>query len=189
MSGGLDLVSRMKVTAALRLGWAVAEARGRNWPFGPRPTFNPLPVHPGHVLPLRSQRPGAASRQESIHSVVVLSAHLQLTGANDMAEAARTAFSPFEQDRPAVEAGLGIQPSNWPDAAAFFLRWDAQFQEELALQGESLANAYLGRWLAECFWGLGPTIPEPSKGNGRPPPCLSSSETSAVFPLQRRAPT
>ena len=54
------------VATALRLGWAVAEARGRIWPEGPRPTATRLPPVPGDVLPLRSQRSGSASRRESV---------------------------------------------------------------------------------------------------------------------------
>lgn len=44
----------------------------------------------------------------------------------------------------------------WSTTAAFFLTWDAWFQDELAQRDEALANAYLlGRGLAECYWGLG----------------------------------
>ena len=45
----------------------------------------------------------------------------------------------------------------WRRTAGFFLSWDSRFQDELARQGEDLANAYLlGRGLSESFWGLGP---------------------------------
>ena len=41
--------SSAEVAAALRLGWAVAEVRGRSWPDGPRParTVPPLDPAPG----------------------------------------------------------------------------------------------------------------------------------------------
>jgi len=45
-----------EVLAALRLGWYVAEVRGRNRPGGPVPPAESLPNRAGHVLPLRIER-------------------------------------------------------------------------------------------------------------------------------------
>ena len=44
------------VLNALRLGWYLAEVRGRNRPGGPGPPTESLPDREGHVLPLRIER-------------------------------------------------------------------------------------------------------------------------------------
>ena len=146
------------VTTALRLGWAVAEARGRNWPLGPRPVTTSLPIYPGDVLPLRSQRAGAASREESARMVVQLAEQLQLGGSGELEHDVGLALPPFNREGDASLTDDGRPRSDrWRRTAAFFLAWDSRFQDDLARQGEDLANAYLlGRGLSECFWGLGP---------------------------------
>ena len=130
------------VASALRLGWAVAEARGRIWPEGPRPTASRLPPVPGDVLPLRSQRSGSASRRESVKTLVSLTRQIELAGA---------------QEFDAQLANVLAAETEWARIAEFFLDWDGRIQDELTQRGEHLANAYLlGRGVAECYWGLGP---------------------------------
>lgn len=146
------------VATALRLGWAVAEVRGRNWPQGPRPTASPLPPVPGDVLPLRSQRTGSASRRESVRTLVALTRQLGIAGAGEFEAGLVEVLPPFTA---AGEASLtdGNQDAGptWDRVAEFFLDWDGRFQDQLTLRGEHVANAYLlGRGVAECYWGLGP---------------------------------
>jgi hypothetical protein len=57
------------VLAALRLGWAVAEMRGRNRPDGPPGDVIGMPDHVDHPLPLRIERSRSELRIE-IQSVV-----------------------------------------------------------------------------------------------------------------------
>jgi hypothetical protein len=45
-----------EVLSALRLGWYMAEVRGRNRPGGPVPPAESLPNRQGHMLPLRIER-------------------------------------------------------------------------------------------------------------------------------------
>ena len=156
------------VVDALRLGWAVAEVRGRHWPQGPRPQATPLPLRPDLVLPLRSQRVGAASREEAVAALAALVQRLDLDRDAAFEAGLRAAIAPWDDvadvaDVPAVPAvddhppGPSTDADPWRPAGTFFLQWDAWFQDELARRAESLANGYLlGRGLAECFWGLGP---------------------------------
>ena len=148
-------VSTEEVGTALRLGWAVAEVRGRNWPAGPRPAAAPLPALPGDVLPLRSQRGAAASRRESARALVSLARKLGITGADELEAALSEVLPPFTLTGEAsLQADTGPV---WDRVAACFLEWDGRFQDELTQRGEPLANAYLlGRGIAECYWGLGP---------------------------------
>ena len=62
MSGPGDAV---EVINALRLGWYVAEVRGRSRPGGLRPAADALPSRSHHVLPLRVERTAAELRIEA----------------------------------------------------------------------------------------------------------------------------
>ena len=130
------------LTNALRLGWAVAEARGRSWPDAPKPPPGTgLPPVPLGVLPLRSQRESGSSREEAARTMVSRARALGLPSA-DLLD---------EQVEPAL-AG-----ADWGSLSEDFLRWDGRLQDDLAERDEALANAYLlARGLAECYWGLGP---------------------------------
>lgn len=144
------------VLDALRLGWAVAEVRGRHWPQGPRPHATPLPLRPDLVLPLRSQRVGSASRQEAVASLVHLVDRMGLDPDAIFEAELRAALAPWPGEA-GDPGGKGGDDDPWRPAGTFFLRWDAWFQDELSRRAESLANGYLlGRGLAECYWGLGP---------------------------------
>jgi hypothetical protein len=58
-----------RVLAALRLGWSVAEMRGRNWPDGPPGEVIGMPDRVDHPLPLRIER-GKTELRVEIQSVV-----------------------------------------------------------------------------------------------------------------------
>jgi hypothetical protein len=132
------------VGVALRLGWAVAEARGRSWPDGPRPAASTeMPPVPLNLLPLRSQRADGASRTESVSTMVALARRLRLAGADGLA-------GELDGTRDDVDADA------WTRLARTFKDTDAWIQDELAQRDDALANAYLlGRGLAESYWGLG----------------------------------
>jgi len=147
------------VATVLRLGWAVAEVRGRNWPQGPRPMATPLPPTPGHVLPLRSQRTGSASRRESVRALVSLTLQIELKGAQEFEAELTKVLPPFTSAGVAslVADGKKAAGPTWGRTAECFLDWDGRFQDELTQRDEHLANAYLlGRGMGECYWGLGP---------------------------------
>jgi hypothetical protein len=57
------------VLSALRLGWSVAEMRGRMRPGGPPGDVGGMPDHVDHPLPLRIER-GPAELRIEVHSVV-----------------------------------------------------------------------------------------------------------------------
>jgi hypothetical protein len=124
------------VRTAIRLGWAVAELRGRCWPDGPRPTTSTLPTRPAHTLPLRSQRADDAARLSAVRTLLSLAGELQVP--TDDAEESLAA------DR------------SWEDVSTYVFDLDARIQDSLATRSEAAANAYLlARGLAECYWGLG----------------------------------
>jgi hypothetical protein len=124
------------VATAIRLGWAVAELRGRCWPGGPRPATSSLPVHPEHTLPLRSQRRDDAARLSAVRTLVSLAGELQI---------------------PVDDADEALAESrSWDEVSTYVFDLDARIQDSLTTRSEGAANAYLlARGLAECYWGLG----------------------------------
>lgn len=58
-----------EVLSALRLGWSIAEMRGRNRPGGPSGDISGLPDHVDHPLPLRIER-GKTELRIEVQSVV-----------------------------------------------------------------------------------------------------------------------
>jgi hypothetical protein len=132
-----DAADPPDVRTAVRLGWAVAELRGRSWPVGPRPATSSLPPRPKHTLPLRSQRGYAASQRSAVRTLAALAGKLGV---------------------PADDAESALAPENeWPAMSTYFFDFDARIQDSLASRDEAAANGYLlARGLAECYWGLGP---------------------------------
>jgi hypothetical protein len=71
------------VLSALRLGWSVAEMRGRNRPDGPPGEVIGMPDHVDHPLPLRIER-GKTELRIEIQSVVAeLAQQLHVDDAPD----------------------------------------------------------------------------------------------------------
>jgi hypothetical protein len=71
------------VLSALRLGWSVAEMRGRNRPDGPPGEVVGMPDHVDHPLPLRIER-GKTELRIEIQSVVAeLARQLRVDDAPD----------------------------------------------------------------------------------------------------------
>jgi hypothetical protein len=168
------------VRLAMRLGWYLAELRGRYWWQGPRPRVGELPVDPPHALPLRNERTAAESRAQCCETVAALAAHLGVDrpydagGLHDprpFAERMAAVLAPLEADGAALLAAPGERPQSvddtkkdaaWEHVAALLHEWDAAIQDGFAAQADVLCNAYLlGRGLAESYWALGPERPAP----------------------------
>jgi len=147
------------VLTALRLGWYVAEVRGRNRPGGPRPVPNSLPNRLDHVLPLRIERTVSESRIEAqavlftlardlkVDTVTVSGQQQDQTAVID--QQARTLAQAAPQTEAAADA--------WNALAASIYDLDAHAQDSLAAQSDMCSAAYqLGRGLAEVYWALDP---------------------------------
>jgi hypothetical protein len=149
------------VDTAIRLGWAVAELRGRSWPDGSRPSTTSLPPRPEHTLPLRSQRGYAAAHRSAVHALAALAGQLGVESGD-----IETTLGP---DRP------------WAEVSQYFFDLDARIQDSLSWRNEDAANGYLlARGLCECYWGLGP--PSAWVDDGKP----SSVSLAFLFGPDRR---
>ena len=155
----------------IRLGWAVAELRGRVFyrdrdPGVPR---LPLPVRTGHALPLADERTAEEQLIEVIRLVPVLAAATDLcfagggTALRDGQQ--QTAVQPCSlADRVAQLAGSVPKDqsaagwrSDWNAFTEALYQWDAQIQDTLAGRSFGESSSYqLGRGLAECTWSLDP---------------------------------
>ena len=149
----------LEVIRALRLGWYVAEVRGRNLPAGPKPPGNELPSGGDHALPLRIERTPAARRAEAQAVLAKLSRELQVdTATVDDQEQSRTAVIGQQADvLAAAEPGTMAAAAAWDALSASIHELDSRAQDTLAAQSDMRAAAYqLGRGLAEAYWALDP---------------------------------
>jgi hypothetical protein len=166
------------VRLAIRLGWYLAELRGRYWWQGPRPSVTTLPVDPPFALPLRAERTQAESRQQSCQTVASIARRLAVEAPFDArAQDDADETVPFAVRFGAVTAPLeaeeqllsAVDPTGpeaqkrddaWTPVASLLHEWDGAIQDSLAARADILCNAYLlGRGLSECYWALGPDDP------------------------------
>ncbi|MBV9659886.1 MAG: hypothetical protein JO337_01875 [Acidimicrobiales bacterium] len=152
------------VISGVRLGWAVAEVRGRNRPGGPAGQPVILPPRHGHPLPLRMERSPEELRLQAQATLLLVAhrLHVDQPGAdwNLALEIERLAHALAEtrerdgQDSP--EAGLA-----WDRLSESIYRFDAHVQDVLSARSDTQACGYqLGRGLAECYWALDPDSPK-----------------------------
>ena len=141
-----------RVLSALRLGWSVAEMRGRNWPDGPPGEVIGMPDHVDHPLPLRIER-GKTELRIEIQSVVAeLARELRVdtapdgtrfsTALGDKAKLLAHARAPKAAD--ALRQALGIlqqAPANQQDALAVLAAGLATQQAVVARRRQALAAA------------------------------------------------
>jgi hypothetical protein len=151
------------VLAAVRLGWCMAEVRGRNRPDGPPGSAAKVAYfRNSHELPLQFERTPAESRIAAQAVLIALAGKLrvesngQLLGysqevnsrARDLAEARNHA------DQQAVA-------ERWNSLADLIYDFDAYIQDTLSVQSDMQAGGYqLGRALAEPYWALYPELPD-----------------------------
>jgi hypothetical protein len=155
------------VLAAVRLGWFVAEVRGRNAPFLPRV---PAPVPPdraGHALPLRPERTVSEQRIEAQAVLAALTSRLEVGtigwGWRDYpglldSKAKRLAEAVGGRGPDAVGGDRAVS-ARWDALAELIYQFDAHIQDVLTARSDSQACGYLlGRALAECYWALDPRV-------------------------------
>lgn len=152
------------VHTALRLGWAVAETRGR-LRQGP-PSEEVVLAREGHALPLAGERSWSEQTIETQTVARALAEKLGLDlplarlsgqgrGRGTVSGRVTQLSIELVQAREAGDAsGLA---SAWESASELFYAWDARIQDDLAARSFTIASGYqLGRALAETYWALDP---------------------------------
>jgi hypothetical protein len=152
------------VLKAVRLGWAVAEVRGRNRPDAPPGARAERPGPPGHALPLEDEQTPAEQRLQAQRVLAVMAGDLGVdkdanhasysqaidSQARVLAEARKGAAGPDAASDPAAQ---------WDALQELIFRFDAHVRYTLAAQSATGAYGYqLGRALAECYWALAPAL-------------------------------
>ena len=143
------------VAHAVRLGWYLAEVRGRAWWRGQRPAGESLPPDANRPLPLRMQRSVLESRAQAVDALTCLAEQLDVTGPDEQQDA-DASFAPRLR---ALLDALDDDASDrtWSPVAALMYEWDSSIQDQLTARADILACAYLlGRGLSECYWALAP---------------------------------
>lgn len=152
------------VLQALRLGWCVAELRGRTTRPQPAATA-PLS---GYPLPLRTERSDADLQSQAADLLGYLAGTLAVD--DDTAANSKTVVAAIAD----------------PDTFAKLLyNFDSHVQNKLTEASEQQGCAYLlGRGLAEAYWALDPNhIPKPP-AKGQPTPAIPPTDpTSWTFLL------
>jgi hypothetical protein len=156
-----------RVQTAIRLGWSVAEVRGRNRPGGPHGAVLNLPVRVDDALPLRVQRTRTELRIEAQAVLSYLASRLEVDGRpggparpsyGEAIDEAALALARARKVDP--EDGVLVQAA-WGRLAGVLWEFDAHVQDRLTAISDTQANGYqLGRGLAECYWALDPGSPK-----------------------------
>lgn len=153
-----------KVLNAFRLGWYLAEVRGRNRPDGPARDDPELPVGDRHPLPLRIERTAPERRIEAQGVLAEIAKELGVDedgghGKRVDQEAHRLADATSHRDPDHDPA------EQWETLANTLWHFDAHIQDALSADSDIQACAYqLGRGLAETFWALNPTQADGRQG-------------------------
>lgn len=143
------------VVTALRLGWTLAEVRGRNRLYPPPIATSSFP--PGdYALPLRSER---NANEQNTEAQAVLDYLAQRLGVdNPNAEATTypnrltTALNVLADARP--KGGKDAEDA-WEPFAKLIFDWDSNIQNRLSAVSDSQNTGYqLGRGLSEAYWAL-----------------------------------
>ena len=148
------------VIAALRLGWTLAEFRGRNRPVPPH-VAEPHVERDDNALPLRIERSTTEQAIETRMVLVTLAQQLGVdapvpggrgTKPQQFSAQAERAARTIHQQR---SRGEGQLQGAWHTLTGLLYKWDAHIQDRFTATSEAQECAYqLGRGLAEAYWAL-----------------------------------
>ena len=158
--------------AAMRLGWSMAEVRGRYRIGDDRERLGLLEPVPkvrrvDNALPLMSER---SEYEQRIEAEGVLKALADAAGldvkCSDLTGQPKAVAAHLATDRLTVltkalsKPKPGAAHDDWIELTNFFYAWDAVIQDQLACRDFGTSSAYqLGRGLAEIFWAFDAAAP------------------------------
>ena len=143
------------VLTAVRLGWCLAEVRGRNRPDGQPGAGLKLPERTDAPLPLQMERDTDELRRDAQTLLGVLARKLGVDAdppGSRFPDEVTNAASQLAKAKGAQE--------EWQRLAALIYKFDGHIQDTLATRSDTVTCGYqLGRALAECYWALDPSLP------------------------------
>lgn len=142
-----------QVIAAFRLGWALAELRGRRRPGRKRELPVPLETRPrqAHDLPLFNERKWTEQTTEAEAVLKAMAEELKgvdETSGNGPKADAIVEFGESVDSNPSLET--------WKTFTEKVYQWDCKIQDGLVRWPSQAAAYQLGRGLAEIYWALDP---------------------------------
>jgi hypothetical protein len=158
------------VLTAVRLGWYLAEVRGRNRLDAPEAPGLLMPDRRDHALPLRGERNATELRIEAQAVMAALATRLGVDSGGGTGGLRRRGKFSYPA---ALEAGArrlagltdraGLTADReWDSFAELIYQFDAHIQDVLSAESDSQACGYqLGRAIAESFWALRRGLPTP----------------------------
>lgn len=168
------------VLLGLRLGWAMAEVRGRLH----NGSSEPAPKRPDRALPLADERGWTEetieSREVLAHLAEGLKVDLELHGGGGERPTQAVRRLAVELDDARADHDDARIRVTWSNTAELFYKWDARIQDTLAARSFTVASAYqLGRGLAEIYWMLDPDVLDST--NPRSALCLLGGVRQQAF--------
>jgi len=146
------------VVKAVRLGWCVAEVRGRCRPGGQPGADLAVPERMGDPLPLAMERNPDELRDQAVAVLGVLARDLAVDA--DAASGKRFSDEVKESADGLAGASKDAEDAAWTSLAGLLYRFDSHIQDALAARPPTVACGYqLGRAVAECYWALNPAEP------------------------------
>jgi hypothetical protein len=152
-----------KVRYAFRLGWAIAELRGRYRParFDQRdPGHESVFARNGFELPLAAERSAAEIRRELVDTVEDLCRVVDFSDDD-----AKPSWEQLKASLIGYEKQSANHEALWTETAHEFYDLDADIQDALVLPATQAAAYQLGRGLAETYWALTPDAPADAMGS------------------------
>ena len=148
------------VLRAFRLGWYLAEVRGRNRPNAPEQDDPGVPGGDHHPLPLRIERTPIERRIEAQGVLAELATEFRVDddghGGSYGKRVDQDAYR-LAQARKSAKTAPADVAQLWGTLAEVLWDFDAHVQDVLTAASEMQACAYqLGRGLAEIYWALDP---------------------------------
>jgi hypothetical protein len=148
------------VLKAFRLGWYLAEVRGRNRPNAPEQDDPGVPGGDHHPLPLRIERTPIERRIEAQGVLAELATEFRVDddglGGSYGKRVDQDAYR-LAQARKSAKTAPADLVQLWETLAEVLWDFDAHIQDVLTAASEMQACAYqLGRGLAETYWALDP---------------------------------
>jgi hypothetical protein len=178
-----EALNRAAARDVMRLGWMVAEVRGR-YRLGDDSRLQASPPldRTGRALPLANERSAAEQRIEAevVLGTLANTHEIDFDAQNAQADGGLGfGRDPLPKDHAtaseyltklAVDLAAARKASDaattatvWAAMTELFYRWDARIQDELASGSFGMASAYqLGRGLAEVYWALDPAAADAS---------------------------
>jgi hypothetical protein len=155
---------------ATRLGWYIAEVRGRNRPNGPgegiagqrhsHPALSVAGQSPEPALLLRAERSAPELRVAAQKVLIALAGKLDIdVNPQDGSSYSNQVAQQADELATLRDKGSDAAQKAWYALAQLIFKFDVHIQDGLTVRSETQASGYqLGRAIAESYWALNPGL-------------------------------